>query len=186
MKPTGALVSILLLGGCLGWTVKSETSSNATPFTHYQTYDWTTPAGASVDRLVDQRIRDQVTAQLAGRGIHPVSPGQKPDFLVDYTVRTGPRIQTVVNGGYVGATVGASGATVIPPLPAAMTYVYTEQSLVLDFIDARSGRVFWRGYASYVVNRPADVSTLKTQQAVRKVLREYPASALARASRPSG
>ncbi len=184
MKQWG-LVSIMLLAGCLGWTVKSQRSGNA-PLASYQTFDWTTPASVSVDRLADQRIRDQVTAQLAGKGIYRVAPGQAPDFFVDYEVQTGPRMQTVVNGGYATGLVGASGPTAVFPLPASMTYVYAEQSLVLDFIDARSGRVFWRGYASYVVNAPAPMSSQNTQQAVRKVLRKYPSLEIARGSRPAG
>lgn len=189
MKPAGALVALSLLGslgGCAAWTVKSETAGN-TSAAQYRTYAFATSPEASADRLADQRVRDQVAAQLAERGIQPVAEGQEPDFLVDYRMRTGPRVQTVVNGDYAtAAAIGASGATVIPPLPYASNYVYTEEALVLDFIDARSGRVFWRGYASYVVDKPADVSSQKTEQAVRKVMRKYPAPALASASRPSG
>src|SRR5206468_2841631 len=99
-------------------------------------------------------------------------------FLVAYSLHSGPRVQTVVNPPIVAAP-GASGATYIAPLPAASTTIYTEEALRLDFVDARSGRVFWRGYASYVIDTPAAVSTQKTEQAVEKIMRKYPAPQLA-------
>jgi uncharacterized protein DUF4136 len=187
MKPITVVASVVLLvtsSGCAAWTVKSETVARA-DFARYQTYQWNTPPSASADLLADQRIRDQVGAQLAARGIQPAAPGQRPDFLVDYRVLTGARVQTIVNN-VVPYAPGASVPTVYPPFPASATYTYQDQALVLDFIDARSGRVFWRGYASYVLEKPAAASTTKTQQAVGKILRKYPGTQLASTSRPSG
>jgi hypothetical protein len=157
-------------------------ASNA-PLARYQSYQWLEPQGADVDRLAAQQIRDQVATQLAKKGIHPAAPGQTPDFYVSYRLDSGPRTQTVPSAPYLDAP-GASGASSAPPLPR-MTYVYQEQALMLDFTDAASGRVFWRGYASYVLDRPAPVSTTKAQQAAAKILRKYPAE-VATAARPSG
>jgi len=186
MKVIAVVASLLLLGlagGCAAWTVKSETSPHA-QLVRYRTYQWLEPQGADVDRLAEQQIRDQVATQLAEKGIHPVAPGQAPDFFVGYRLESGSRAQTVVSATNTYAP-GASGGSTIPPLPAAMTYVYQEQALVLDFIDAGDGRVFWRGYASYVLDKPAPVSASRAQQAAAKILRKYPAE-VATASRPSG
>lgn len=161
-----------LTAGCAAWTVKTETSRDA-DLSRYQTYEWTGPMGGASDELVDQRVRDEVAAQLAQKGLRPAAPGERPDFLVAYRVESTPRVQTVVNPSVVYAP-GASGAVVTPALPA-MTYSYQDQALVLDFVDARSGRVFWRGYASYPLDQPAPASTAKTQKAVAKVLGRYPA-----------
>lgn len=185
MKVIGVVACLLLLGttgGCAAWTVKSETGSNA-QLARYRSYQWLEPQGADVDRLAEQRIRDQVATQLAKKDIHPAAPGQAPDFYVAYRLDSGPRMQTVASAPYLDAP-SASGASSTPPLPR-MTYVYQEQALVLDFIDSTSGRVFWRGYASYVLDKPAPVSTTKAQQAAAKILRKYPAE-VATASRPSG
>lgn len=187
MKSMSLLASLVLVatsGGCAAWTVKSETAAN-TPLSQYHTYEWVRPPDVSDDPLVDQRVRDEVTAQLADKGMVPAAAGQAPDFLVGYRLQTRPRRQVVYNGVDYAAP-GASGATVIPPLPVTSTYTYQDQALILDFVDARSGRVFWRGYASYVVDQPAEVSTAKTQQAAARILRKYPATEVARASRPTG
>jgi hypothetical protein len=183
MKALAYLVLLSLAGGCAAWTVKSETSHDA-QLARYRSYQWLEPRGIDVDRLADQRLRDQVAAQLAQKGIHPAAPGQAPDFFIGYRLQSGPRVQTVATAVPLYAP-GASGATTAAPLPN-MTYVYQEQSLVLDFIDASSGRVFWRGYASYVLDRPEPLSTKKAQQAAARMLRKYPAETLATATRPSG
>ncbi len=183
MKALAYLLLLSMAGGCAGWTVKSDTSRHA-ELARYRSYQWLEPAAADVDRLAAQRIHDEVAAQLAQKGIHPAAPGEAPDFLIGYRLDSGPRVQNVASAVPVYAP-GASGATTTPPLPN-MTYVYQEQALVLDFIDASSGRVFWRGYASYVLDRPAPVSATKAEQAAARILRKYPAETVATAARPSG
>lgn len=183
MKALACLVLLSLASGCAAWTVKSETSHDA-QLARYRSYQWLTPRGFDVDRLADQRLHDQVATQLAKKGIRPAAPGERPDFLIGYRLQSGPRMQTVVTAVPVYAP-SVSGATMTPSLPN-MTYVYQDQSLVLDFIDARSGRVFWRGYASYVLDRPEPLSTAKAREAAARILRKYPAETLATASRPSG
>ncbi len=175
MKPFVQLSCIAILAlsaGCAAWTVKTETSHGA-DLARYQTYEWSGPTGGESDALVDQRVRDQVAAELAQKGIRPAAPGERADFLVVYRVESTPRLQTVVNPSVAYAP-AASGAVAVPPLPT-MTYAYADQALVLDFLDARSGRIFWRGYASYPIDRPAAASTAKTQKAVAKIVSRYPA-----------
>jgi hypothetical protein len=185
MKRWATLWPLMLLAGCANWTVRSE-SHPAAPLAAYRTYEWaipeTTPEG---DRLVDQRVRERVVAELARRGMVPAAPGQQPDFYVDYSVGSGPRVQQVAHSFALGTDVGGSGATVLPPAPTLTRFVYTEQALVLDFVDARSGQVFWRGYASYVVDRPPEVATNRTSEAVGRILRKYPGPQLAASARPA-
>jgi hypothetical protein len=188
MKRSATLCPLILVAavaGCANWTVRSEVSSTA-PLAAYRTYEWATPASAlEIDRLVDQRVRDRVAFDLAKKGIHPAAPGTTPDFYVEYSVGSGPRVQQVQYDFGLGTEVGGSGQTVIAPAPSLMPYVYAEAALVLDFIDARTGRVFWRGYASYVVDRPPEVATSKTSEAAARILRQYPVR-FAGAARPSG
>lgn len=186
MGRTLAPATMLLLaslGGCAAWHVGSETTA-AKPYAQYRTYAWAMPTGAG-DRLLDQVVRDEITRDLGRRGIEPAPAGQPADFFIDYSVATGPLEQTVVTAP-VTPLVGVSGGSYVPPLPMVSTYNYAEGKLLVDFIDARSGRVFWRGYAGYAMDRPAEVSTPKAAQAVGKILRKYPAPVVAAAARPSG
>jgi hypothetical protein len=173
-----AVAFVALAGGCAAWTVKSEATAG-TELGHYRTFAWLVPPGVKEDPLLDQRVRDEVTAHLAKRGIVPAPAGQLPDFLIDYRVDEGLLRQTIVNAPWQ-ATEGGQGAIVAPTLPMWSSYTYQNRALVLDFMDARSGRVFWRGYAAYVADRPAAASTGRTQQAVGKIMRRYPVAAVAR------
>ena len=188
MRRRLALMATLLVGlagGCANWTVKSEASATA-PFGQYRTFAWAAPAGGPmIDPLVEERIRAGVTRDLGQRGIEPARPGQAPDFLVDYRMETGPMYQTIVQPQLFAAP-SASGATYIPPLPVAQTYTYNTAQVTLSFLDARSGRMFWHGLAAYATDRPAEAVPRKAEQAVSKMLRRYPAPAVASASRPSG
>jgi hypothetical protein len=180
------VIAGVAVAGCANWSVRTESAPTARS-AQYHTYRWTTaPGQGGVDRLVDQRVRDEVAVKLAQKGIVAAAAGQAPDFYVEYSVATGPLLQTVYVDPGPSAGIGASGAGYVPPVPRAMTYSYTRGSLVLDFIDAGSGRVFWRGHASYVMERPPEVSTPKAAEAVSRILRKYPAPQVASAARPSG
>jgi uncharacterized protein DUF4136 len=182
MKQIGlaaAVALVALAGGCAAWTVRSEATAGTEQLGRYRTYAWVVPPGAKDDPLLDQRVRDTVTAQLANRGIVPAAAGQTPDFLIDYRHNEGVLRQTIVDTPWI-VYPGASGGTYVPPLPVASTYTYQSQALIVDFMDARSGRVFWRGYAAYASDRPAEATTAKTQQAVGKIMRRYPVAAVAR------
>lgn len=175
MRGTMALAATLLVGatsGCAAWTVKSERVA-AVSVARYRTFAWSQPAGsATIDPLIEQRIRDQVTRDLGRRGIVPAAAGAAPDFLVDYRMTTSPLYQTVVQSPLYTAP-SASGGVYVAPLPAAATYTYDNARLSLAFIDARTGRVFWHGFASYATDTPAEAVPHKAEQAVNKMLRRY-------------
>lgn len=181
----GPLLLLACVAGCARWTVESQASAGW-PYGQYRTYAWVTPPGvAGVDPLLDQRVRGEIAARLARRGIAPAAAGATPDFIVNYTVVTSPLVQTVVaDPGPTG--VGASGATYTRPLPLVTTRSYAQGKLRIDFVDARSDRIFWRGFAAYAMDQPAELSAPKAAAAVGKILRRYPATQLAAGSRPSG
>jgi len=175
MRATMALAALLLVGtasGCASWTVKSERVA-AVSLDQYRTFAWSQPAGTvTIDPLIEQRVRDQVTRDLGRRGIVPAAAGAAPDFLVDYRMTTGALYQTIVQPQLFAAP-GASGGSYVAPLPSSATYTYDDARLSLAFIDARSGRVFWHGFASYATDRPAEAVPHRAEQAVNKILRKY-------------
>lgn len=176
-----ALACTIATAGCASWSVKTESSESAQSG-EYRTYAW---SGSVDDRLLDQRIRDSIASELGRRGIVPASDPARADFLVEYTLTEGPLVQTIVNPN-VPTQYAASGPYYVPALPTAMTYTYTQGRLTLDFLDAHSGRVFWRGVAAFGADRPIEAATSKAAKAVGKMLRKYPTPALAAASRPTG
>src|SRR5262249_35661498 len=124
--------------------------------------------------------------ELATRGFVRTSDPGRAGFLVDYKLASGPLVQTIVNPTPAASYYGASSPVYTPPLPVATTYTYAESRLLLDFGDARTGAVFWRGVAAFGTERPIEASTSKATKAVGKILRKYPAPQLARTTRPAG
>jgi hypothetical protein len=51
---------------------------------------------------------------------------------------------------------------------------YTQGTLVVDFIDPQTHKVFWRGTASEIVANPSNVNASKLNKAVAKLVDQYP------------
>jgi hypothetical protein len=53
-------------------------------------------------------------------------------------------------------------------------YAYTEGTIIVDFIDPHTNKVFWRGTASSVIDDPNNVSTAKVNKSIAKLISQYP------------
>ena len=145
----------------------------------------------TAQRLVRRSLPRRAHSRRGGDAISPAAASvpatdvEHADFLIDYTLASGPLVQTIVTPGAY-PLVGVSGGAYLGALPASMTYVYSDNQLMLDFIDPRSNKVFWHGAAAFSTDKPIEVSTSKATKAVDKIMRKYPAPQLASASRPTG
>lgn len=182
MKHLGAtsVVFLALVAGCV--TTRAATSPHAN-LARYQTYAWyesPTPKRSQekFERSVaGELVRERIARGLAARGIHEDT--RNPDFLVAYGQRFEDKLE-VNDWGYPRLYWGA-------PDPVHVQQ-YKEGTLIVDFIDPATGRVFWRGMASAIVDRPARPNLEKLAIAVDKLIQKYPAAvttASAKASRPA-
>jgi hypothetical protein len=168
---------------CANWTLKTDYNRMA-DFSQYRTYAWLPPPPSAsearyVNTLVDQRIKQEVAARLAQKGIYEDRTGH-PDFLIAYHVATEQKVDVTNWGYYIGPWWGWYGG------PGVDVYSYTEGSLVIDFIDAQTRNVFWRGYAARPIEYP-EVGSPKAAEAVDKMLRNYPpVQQMATTPRPRG
>ena len=81
----------------------------------------------------------------------------------------------VTNYGYAygGAYVyGPWGPTAVAA-PIAEVNQYTDGTLILDFVDAQSKKLFWRGTATDTLTTPEQVPNV-VDGAVRRLLEQYP------------
>ena len=178
---TRLLLPLLLLAGCSSLRVRTEYDATALPeMTGYRTFAWygaegpgSAPGDASAQGgsgtpggpLLRTVLRSEVQAQLEQRGFRPAAPGEAPDFRVAWHGSISPEIQLVPLGSaypwgpwvdpwYVGGM--GSGAVTT-----------TEQGrLVLDVVDARTGKLAWRGTAE----GPVDTGSIKFEQKVREAV----------------
>jgi hypothetical protein len=89
------------------------------------------------DTLNDGRIRTGLESQLMANGFHMET--EKPDFVIAYYVTTKNKL-SVQDYGY-GPPRWFGGHDI-------RVNQYSEGTLMVDFIDARTNQVIWRGRAS--------------------------------------
>jgi hypothetical protein len=157
VKTAVSLCAALWLSGCVGIPVSTDYDPD------YQlqptaSYAWMDVSKQAVkDPLVDndlleRRVHRAVDEQLAANGLRLSADGQQPDLLVTYHVGQQEKvdIDTVDHFyGYYGyypcwrcrgpAPFGGSDVWV--------TY-YTQDTLLIDIVDAKSKKLIWRGVAN--------------------------------------
>jgi hypothetical protein len=155
---------VALCVGC-GATVSSTVAPNAN-LAQYHTYAFRTPTyrQGKAESPAEQELRGALRNSLAQKGMMEAGPGQQPDFLISYHVKTQQKLD--VNTVGYGYWWGYGGYDVT---------TYTEGTLIVDFVDPRSNSVFWRGTASQVVNHPYAPDLAKIDKAVTKLVGQYPA-----------
>ena len=154
----------LALVSCSGITVKSDFDAQA-DFSRYKTFTWMPRAKPSVNPLNEKRIVAAVEQQLSSKGLQLQSTGA-PDFLVVVHTNVKDKIDVDTYGyryGRYGRRVG--------------TYTtvreYQQGTMVVDFIDAASKELFWRGWAQGEVSNP-DKAKERIDQTIAKILAQYP------------
>jgi hypothetical protein len=153
----------LALAACSGISTQVRVAPG-TNLAAYRTFAWAPRSAGFTDTLADQTIRSSLQQDLAQRGIMPAAPGELPDFLISYHTSAQQRTQVSPGMGYPYYWGGS--------FPYVTTY--TEGTLIVDFADARTRQVFWRGTASAVLSHPQNPDPNKIATAVSKMIDQYP------------
>ena len=144
-----------------------------TDFASLKTYDWLPiPAKADIDRLNVERIKNAVNSQMAAKGLR--NAADNPDFLIASHVGKKEKVR-IADWGYGYGSYGRYWGGYGGPRGVDV-YKYEEGSLILDFVDAKSKKLIWRGSAK------AQTNTVKTPEkrekliteAVQKILEKFP------------
>jgi len=171
----------LVLGGCSGVQV-SQDYDPATNFKSMQAYRWESETQEKTgdlridNPLRDTRIRAAVARQLSDKGFVQTENGNET-FLVRYQYTLRQRIESDGAGGGIGFGVGSyerHGGIAIGT--GNNIREYDEGSLTIDFVDATSQTLLWRGTGTQryrEFNDPEktsrDINTL-----VEKILAQFP------------
>lgn len=93
-----------------------------------------------------------------------------PDFLIAQHIGRKDQVQVTSYGYGYGSNIGYWGSG------GVSTYEYEEGSLILDFVDAKSNEMIWRGVAKGDVNRvnTPEKSEKIIDEAVHDILINYP------------
>ena len=167
-----------------------------TDFSQYRTYDWAKTDVKSADSqnpiyqstLNDQQIQQAISGELAKRGIRPATGSAKPDFYLTYHLYIDEAERTVANppvagyafpyavsyrGGYLPINYGYWYTTPYYQRGGYRTETYQEGTMILDFIDARTNNLVWRGSVADAVNNPARIGS-EFSRVAKEILDEFP------------
>ena len=151
------LAVFFLMLGCSSISIRTDFDDQA-DFSTYKTYQWMDKkekAGARAD-LADTRIKRAIDQELGSKGYQLAGKGKNPDLLVIYHMNVTRKIQVdQFDYRYWGPR------------------RYKEGTLVLDFIDAASRQLVWRGWATGVLGRPQKMEE-HINKAVQGLMEKYP------------
>jgi len=167
-----AFMIVVAIGaiGCSEVTTSSHVESGAS-LGSYRTYAWADGAASASRGEAEQAVRAALQRELAQRGMVPATEAP-PDFIVAYHAERQDKTELTTRAGY--RWWGAGEET-----------HYTEGTLVVDFIDPRTDRVFWNGTASSLVDHPSRPNLDRIDKAIAQLMQKYPVPATAAAQRPS-
>ncbi|MEW6684544.1 MAG: DUF4136 domain-containing protein [Nitrospirota bacterium] len=163
----------LVLISCAGLVVESDYDP-AFDFSRLKTYDWAPPpADRSIDDLTEKRLRSAVNSELQAKG-YALSQ-DAPDFVIAMLVTT----ETTTAGSVgVGASVGipVGRGTISVGGGKSEPRIKEEGTLVLDFRDAQSQSVIWKGSASAALHPSSspEAQQDRIKRAVAELLAKFP------------
>jgi hypothetical protein len=142
-------------------------------FSKLRTYDWLPiPETVETDMLTIKRIKNAVDHQMGTKGFRRTA--NNPDFHIAIHVGSKEKVR-VTNWGYGYAPYrnywagywGTGGVDV---------YQYEEGSLILDFVDAQSNNLIWRGSVKAQIDRSTTPKSRDKliNEAVMKILKYFP------------
>jgi hypothetical protein len=181
-----ATAAIALLSGCSSTMTVNYDFDVESDF-NYRTYRWMAHATGLEDGmkrsiptggLIDKRIRAAADNALVDVGLTVFE--DSPDLRIIYHIGTQEKIQATSYGysyyphyygwgGYYPYYSGYSGHRVD-------VYEYTEGTLVLDLVDARTDQLVWRGYVTDTIeeNPSPERMSSRLNEAFQRMLSNYP------------
>jgi uncharacterized protein DUF4136 len=174
-------MGLLLAAGCAGQRVTTDYSPAAS-FSQFRTFALVMPPDTSTQQLLDQRVRNAVQAQLDAKGL-TMADRQDADLYVGYGVvdKTHTNIYSYRDGwGWGGGRWGwryYRWGVAWPMTVQHQIDTYTDGTVVVHLIDAKTKQVVWQGEVADVVNLPVENPVHATQQidaAVAKLFAKYP------------
>lgn len=169
-------VGVLAMAGC-GQAISTDYNPSVR-FTQYRTFALVSrPDGAS-HQLLDDRVRDAVVGELAAKGLTQTDRAHA-DLFVGYGIVD--RTHTEVYGtGWPWAAYGwryyRYGVAWPMDGPREITQ-YTDGSVIVSLVDARTHRVVWQAQDQDVLRLPVnnpDRASTEIAQAVDHIFNKFP------------
>ena len=171
-------LAIVAFSSCSSVTVRTD-HAPGTNFGRYRTYAFGPPSRnvLALSPSIRAQIESSLGQGLAARGLRQSA---RPDFYVAYHVTTREQIsvQTFHDWGrwsHGGPRWNSYSLWSGSPITTSYVHRSTVGTLLVDFVDARTDRAFWRGVATATV-RGAQSNRQNIVDAVRRMLENFPPS----------
>lgn len=169
--PYVGLLAAIALTGCASIPVNTDFERDV-PFASFHSFAWRAPASRPAgstpvwdSEIFGQRVARAVRRTLVARGYRPAAAGSA-DFIVTYATTQHQRVR--------GSTLGFGYWT--GPLffdQDIAVQSYEEGTLILDVLDARTGKVVWRGWSSGVIDQN-HMGSRTVDEVVAAILKNFP------------
>jgi len=173
-------MGLILAAACAGQQVTTDYSP-ATSYSQFRTFALVSPPDTGAQQLLDQRVRNAVEAQLTAKGLTEADR-QHADLFVGYGMvdKTHQEMYSYRDGWGWGGGWGwryYRWGVAWPMTVTRRVETYTDGTVVVNLIDAKTKQVVWEGEVDDVVNLPVTNPVRATQQidaAVAKLFAKYP------------
>jgi hypothetical protein len=174
-------MGLILAAGCAGQQITTDYSP-ATSFSQFKTFALvSSPDTTAAQQLLDQRVRNAVQAQLTTKGL-TLADRQNADLYVGYGMvdKTHRQVYTYNDGWGWGGGWGwryYRWGVAWPMTVQRRVDTYTDGTVVVNLVDAKTKKVVWEGEVPDVVNLPVDNPVRATKEvdaAVTKLFTKYP------------
>ena len=181
MRQLALGMGLVLAAGCAGQQVTTDYSP-ATSFSQFRTFALvSSPDTAAGQQLLDQRVSNAVQAQLTGKGL-TATDRQNADLFVGYGMvdKTHKEVYTDRDGWGWGGGWGwryYRWGVAWPMTVQRRVETYTDGTVVVNLIDAKTKKVVWEGEVADVVSLPVGNPVSATKDidaAVAKLFGKYP------------
>ncbi|HEX4667523.1 MAG TPA: DUF4136 domain-containing protein [Chthoniobacterales bacterium] len=177
-----AAAVICLFPACETVTVSTD-YDRAANFGKYRTYALTPPSrGQTMSSTSEAALSDALRAELNSRGLTE-APARNADLDIVRQVFAQQKtsVQEWTNWGYGHHGgwpygYGYYGMWAGAPVSYVDVWQYQEGTLILDFVDARTKKLVFRGVGKAVIGGP-ESNAGKIREAVNKIVAGYPGAA---------
>jgi hypothetical protein len=179
LKITALFVLIAALGACSSITVTSDWDQEV-DFSQLNTFTFIEDEEPAINRLIDQRIRDAIIADLSSKGLKQVDSYDKADMAIGFDVATEQRrtYQTMHSGSWGASGFRASGFHMGASVSHSTTRPvdFTIGTLVIAVFKMDDKVLVWQGTGSDTVDpsRSPEQSTKQINTAVQQILESFP------------
>jgi hypothetical protein len=173
-------MGLILTAGCAGNRVSTDYSPEVS-FSQFRTFALVMPPDTAAQQLLDQRVRNAVQAQLDEKGL-TVSDREHADVFVGYGMvdKTHTEVYDYPDRWGWGRGFGwryYRWGVAWPMSTPRQVETYTNGTVVVNVIDAKTKQVIWHGEVADVVDLPVRDPVRATRQidaAVAKLFAKFP------------